>query len=442
MKNLILSSFKMNMLVTLISLVSFANIALGEAETKFLTLGEARQIALQKHPRIAAADLQVLVSKQSLREVRSSFFPVVTGNVTAVGTPQDRNNTLSAGYLATSSIWSRQADGIDISQLITDFGRTANMVGSAKLHSRAQEQGALATKAEIILAVEAAYFTALQAQSVLAVAKQTVATRQVLFDRVHEMARNNLKSDLDESFADVDLESSRLLEANAENELQAAFATLSNLLDERRETIYKLRDEPLPARNLTNDWGLVEAALRNRPDLVQLRLEHDAADKYVRAEKDLNYPTISAFAAAGVLPIHNDAINNEYAGAGLNLRLPIFDGFLFSAREKEAQLKAQVVAENLREAENNIIRDVRIAIQNRDYALKQLELTAKLLASANKAFDLADERYQVGSSSIVELSQAQLNQTEARIGQAKATYNLQVRNAILTYQIGETGGQP
>jgi outer membrane protein len=98
-----------------------------------------------------------------------------------------------------------------------------------------------------------------------------------------------------------------------------------------------------------------------------------------------------------------------------------------------------VAAENLRDAENAVIRDVRIAILNRDYAAKRLELTAKLLTSANKGFDLAQQRYQVGSSSIVEFSQAQLNQTEAKISQAKATFEFQARNAILNFQIGDSG---
>jgi outer membrane protein len=68
-----------------------------------------------------------------------------------------------------------------------------------------------------------------------------------------------------------------------------------------------------------------------------------------------------------------------------------------------------------------------------------MDLSDKLLASANKAFDLAQERYQVGSSSIIELSLAQLNQTEARLNQAKAVYEFHIRDAILNYQIGKHG---
>jgi len=425
-------------ILAVISVVS----ARAETPAKPLSLKEARETAIQKHPKITAAELQVLVSKQTVREARSAFLPTINGEVTAVGTPVDRNNTLSAGTLQVSSSYSRQADGLNLNELITDFGRTANILASSKLNSQAQEQGALATRAQVLLAVDAAYFAALQAQSVLEVARQTVATRQVLFDRVDVMAKNNLKSDLDATFAEVSLEDSKLLQASAENDLEAAFASLSNLLGEREPVTYQLKDEPLPAPSVTNDWQLVETALKNRPDVIQLRLERDAANKFAHAEKDLNYPTINAFAAAGVVPIRNEALNPNYAAAGLNLRLPLFDGFLYSAREKEAQLKTRVIEENLRDAENNVIRDVRIAVMNRNYAAKRLDLTAKLLASADKANDLAQQRYQVGASSIVELSQAQLSQTEAKISQARAAFEFQVRNAILNYQIGNPGLPP
>ena len=140
--------------------------------------------------------------------------------------------------------------------------------------------------------------------------------------------------------------------------------------------------------------------------------------------------------AAGVIPIHDPQLKDNYAAAGVNLSLPIFDGFLFSAREKEAELRTKAAEENLRDAENNVVRDVQLAAMNFTYAAERLDLTAKLLESANEAFDLARARYTVGSSSIVELNQAQLSQTSAEIAEAKAKYEFQIRNAILRFQLG------
>ena len=418
-------------------LVSALNPALRAQDGRQLTLRQAQELAITHHPRITQAELIALASKQVVREARSAFFPSIYADATAVDSTAN-NTRIAAGGLNNPLILSREAEGINISQLITDFGRTANLTASSKLQARAQEQNALATRAEILLAVNSAYYNTLQAQSILAVAKQTVATRQLTFDQVSELATNKLRSGLDVSFARVDLQSSKLLLANANNDLQASFATLSNVLGERVQTNFLLLEEPVPTRAVPNDSDLVQTALRDRPDLVQLRLQRDAAGRFARAEKDLSYPTISAVGSTGVLPVHDPAMRDNYAAAGVNVSIPIFEGMLFSAREQEAQLRAQATDETLRAAENNVIRDVRVAALNFSYAAEQMDLTAQLLASANEAFDLAQARYKVGSSSIVELSQAQLNQTEAQIAQAKAKYEFQTRKSILNFQLGRT----
>jgi outer membrane protein len=413
------------------------NLRADESALQALTLQQAQGIAITNHPRITEAELISLASKQVVRESRSHFFPSINADVTAVDATAD-NTRIAAGGLNNPLILTREADGLNVSQLITDFGRTANLTSSSKLQSRAQEQNVLATRAEILLAVNSAYFSALQAQSILAVARQTVATRQLTFDQVSELATNKLRSGLDVSFARVDLASSKLLLANANNDLQASFATLSNVLGERGQANYQLLEAPVPSGGMPEDSQLVQTALRDRPDLMRLRYQRDAASAFAHAEKDLNYPTISAFGAAGILPTHDPAMRNDYAAAGVNLSLPIFEGMLFTAREKEAQLKSQAFGEALRDAENNVIRDVRIAALNLSYAAEQMKLTVELLASANQAFDLAQARYKVGSSSIVELSQAQLSQTTAEIAQAKAKYEFQTRQSILNFEVGLT----
>jgi outer membrane protein len=406
------------------------------AEERMLTLRQAEETALAKHPQISAADLLALAAKQVVRETRSAYFPTVTANVTAVGAGDD-NTRITAGGLNNPLILDREAQGINISQLITDFGRRANLHDTSKQRSKAEQENALATRAQILLEVNSAYFDALQAQSVLGVARQTVETRQLLFDQVSELARNNLKSELDASFAGVNLEEGKLLLAKAQNDLQASFAVLSNLLGERTQQSYRLVDEPEPAVETRDTNSLVELALKQRPDLAQLRYQRDAATSFARAEHDLRYPTISAVATGGLSPVRDPRLNQNYAAAGVNISIPIFDGMLISARGQEARLKAEAVEKEVENAENNAIRDVRVATLNLHYAGERMDLTAKLVVNARSAFDLAQAKYKVGSSSIVELSQVQLSQTEAEIAQAKARYEYRMRGAILDFQTGQ-----
>jgi outer membrane protein len=137
-----------------------------------------------------------------------------------------------------------------------------------------------------------------------------------------------------------------------------------------------------------------------------------------------------------VTPYRQAGLGSRYAAAGVNVNIPIFNGNLFRARWREADLRAQATDEQLRDLEDRITRDVRVAWLNANTAYQRLDLTAQLLNQAAQALDLAQERYQLGLGSIVELGQAQLNQTEAQIEQASAKYEYQSQLTALNYQVG------
>jgi outer membrane protein len=376
-----------------------------------------------------------MTARQVVTETRSAFFPTASLNVTSAGAGSD-NTRILAGALNNPSVFERNAEGLTVSQLITDFGRTANLSASSKLRARAADEDAEATREQILLQVARTYFAALQSQAVLHVAEQTLNTRKLLLDQVSALASNKLKSELDVSFARVAFEEGRLLLSKSQNEVKAALAALSTLLGFREQQEFRLADEPMPPAPSTDVSDLIMTALRHRPDLIRLRYEHEAAVKLARAEKKLHYPTIAAIGVAGISPIHDDRLPDNYAAAGVNLSLPIFNGGLYSARRKEAALRTQEAEENLRDAENNVIRDVRIAWLSLNNASERLRITDTLLKNADQAFDLAQARYRLGSSSIVELSQAQLNKTAAEIENTNARYDAQIQQTVLSYQIG------
>lgn len=404
-------------------------------ETNLLSLAEARALVLKQHPRITAAELIALASREVVREVRSAYYPVITANATVVGT-SGSNTRIAAGALNNPLILDRNAEGIMVSQIITDFGRTANLSASSTLNAKARESALQATREQIFLQVDSAYYRGLQAQAVREVARQTVAAREFIFQYIDESARSGLKSSVDLSFAKVGFSEGKLLLASAENEVSAANAVLANLLGERRPVYYCLVDETNSVARPAEMSQLLAAALQNRPDLARMRYEKEAAFKFAQAEKKLHYPTVSAVGTAGVIPEHDALMKGDYAAAGINVSLPIFDGMLFSAREKEAEFRARAAEEGLREFENNIIQDVRIAALNLEYSAQRIELTRELVTSAREAFELAQARYKAGASSILELSQAQLSQTQAEIEQAQARYEYQTRNSILNFQLG------
>ena len=403
-----------------------------------LTLADAERIAIQNNPAISVARLVALAQGQVVRETRSGWMPTVTGNLTAVDAHQ--NTRITAGVLNNPSIYDRAAGGLTVSQLITDFGRTHNLVLSAQSAAQAQLEDQRATEEDIRLAVDQAFYPALTAQSVMTVARETVNERQATANQVGALAKSKLRSDVDSSFAQVQLSQAQLLLLDARNQVQTAMAALNAVLGYETNAQYTLVDETPanPEPPPQDAEPLVQQAFSARPDLAAQNYNVTAAKQYAKAERDLWMPTISALGAIGGTPVRADQIqSNWYGAAGANIRIPIFNGFLFNAREQEAKLRASATQQQVRALRESIARDVRTAVLNAQNAFQRIGVTQQMLGQANLALQLSQKRYQLGLSSIVELTQAQLGQTEAQIAESNARYSYETALAALHYQLGQ-----
>jgi outer membrane protein len=402
-----------------------------------VTVADAEAIALKNHPQVSIARLLALAQGQVTREVRSAELPTVTGNLTAVQAHDGGRAT--AGLLNNPVLYTRAAGGVTVSQLITDFGRTQNLVASAGLREKAQQADEIATEADIRLAVDLAFYRALAAQAVVNVAKKTVAFRQDTASLIGSLADAKLKSTLDRSFADVNLNEAQLLLLTAQNAEDAAFANLSTVLGFEKQQTFVLLDPsgelPSPSQDLD---ALTALAMRSRPDLAVLDDQFEAAERLRKAEHELWRPTVSALGAAGGAPIRADQITSSwYGAAGVNVSVPVFNGGLYSARAKEADYRVGVAQEQVRDLRNRIARDVRVTWLNAQSAYQRMRVTTRLLTQANEALDLAQTRYKLGLSGIVELSQAELAQTSAEIENTNARYDYQQSLATIRYQTGQ-----
>jgi len=399
-----------------------------------LTLLQARQIAIQNHPQIQAATFLASAAKEQVTEEKAAYYPTVVGSVT--GVDSENNSRITAGALNNPIIYEREGNGLEVNQLITDFGRTHELVKSAGYRAKAQAENVVTTRADVLIAVDEAYYAVLKAQAVLAVAQETVKERQLVSDQVTALMQNKIKSGLDVSFANVDLAQAQLLLIQAQNAVDASFAQLSDALGYSDARTFQLEDEPLPGAPAPDVNQLVQTAMSDRPELIGQRLNVNSARSYATAERDLWFPTLSAAGVAGVTPDGANQLAPRYAAAGFNLNIPIFNGHLFGALHSEAADRARAEDQSLRDLQDRITRDVHTAWLNANSAYQRLAVTDQLLAEANQALDLASSRYKLGLSSIIELSQAQLNQTQAQIEQTSAKYDYQTELSLLNYQIG------
>ncbi len=410
-------------------------------ETPTLTRGQAEALALKNNPRVSISRLLALAQHQVVRESRSALLPQVTGSLTAEAA--NNGSRVSSGALNDPRLFQHAGGGVALSQLLTDFGRTSNLVASSKLQERAQQANAAATNEDVNLVVDQVFYNALETQALLAVAQQTIATRQATQGQVNQLTSNNLRSTLDLTFANVNVSQAQLQLLDAADNANANMAELDEVLGLDHQVTYTLVDDAgnAPAVPPPDAQALVQLALAQRPDLQAADLTQQAARRFSRAQAELGRPTISALGTVGGAPVRPGQyfLSSWDGGIAANVNIPLFTGFLYSAEAQEAKLRADAAGEQTRLLRDRIVRDVQTSWLAANNAFQRIGVTAQLLAQANQSLALAKTRYGLGLASIVELSQAQLQQTEAAIGATNATYAYRLAGATLNFQ---TGTQP
>ena len=406
------------------------------ATSQTITLSEAEAAALANQPRMLAAQLRARAYAERVREARSGLFPTVGFNTTGVRVA-DTGTSTAAGNITTSSISDRFAYGGSLAQLVTDFGRTSALVGSARSTAEAQTDLATLTRAQVRLNVREAYYQVLGAEAVLRAAQAAQANRQLISRQLSALAQSQLRSTLDVNFANVLESEAELAVVRAQSTVAQQRTRLATAMGLQQPITAALSDvapsnEALPPAPDT----LLQQAQAQRADLSAAQAQQHAAQEFASSEKRLSYPTLNILAAAGEVPFHDHTLHDNYAAAGFNLNVPVFNGGLYAARRTEADLEATARTRDVQQLKLEVSEQVRDAWYQADEAYRSLDVTARLVAQSKEALRLAQDRYEAGLGSIVELNEAQLNETSAEITAADATYTYLSRRAELDFAAG------
>ncbi len=403
-----------------------------------LSLKDAQDIAIKNHPKMISSDYSIKAAGERVTIKRSAYLPQITGNAVRTFANPDTRIAATNG-ISNPTIIERGSVGIGVSQLITDFGRTSDLIAASKLQLKAEKENADFTCSSILLDVNRAYYNLLRAEALEKVAEDTLKSRQVILERISALRDAKMKSDLDLSIANQVVGEAKLLKLKAESGLDEAQAILSDALGYSEPKQFALSDNITIISPPTNLEPLIQNALQSNPELAAITDKKAAARKLANADNKSSYPTINAIGYAGNTPFRsaNQKINPNYAAAGINVTIPFFTGGRINAEGKESDYKAKIEEENLLAKRNQLLRDIKIAFNNTQNTFQNIELANQLLKNANKTYELTKARYEIGKSSIVDLSQAQLTKTQAEISVANAKYEYLTKQSILQYQVGD-----
>jgi outer membrane protein len=407
----------------------------GALASSTLTLAQAESIAVANQPRLLAAQLRTRAAAQRVREARSGLFPTIAFNATGVAVA-DTGTSTGVGALTTSSISDRFAYGGNLVQLVTDFGRTSALVGAQRSLADAQKDMTTLTAAQIRLSVRSSYFQVMGAEAVLHAAREAQGNRLLIVRQITALAGSQLRSTLDVSFASVLESEAELAVVRAESSVQQQRNHLATAMGQLQPVTAALVEEQLPSQLPPDPSSFLAQADLQRADLNAAISQQHAASRFADSERRLSYPTLNALGAAGQIPFHDRTLQGNYAAAGFNLSIPVFNGGLFQARRTEAGLESTARTRDVEEMKLEVNEQVQNDWSQAMEAYRSLDVSARLVAQSKESLRLAQARYQAGLGSIVELNEAQLSETSAEINAAGVTYTYLTRRAELDFAAG------
>jgi outer membrane protein len=401
-----------------------------------ITLEQAETTALANQPKMLAAQLRARASVERVRQARAGYKPMVAFNATGVRVA-DAGTSTAAGNITTSAVSDRFAYGGNLAQMVTDFGRTSALVNSARATANAQGELATLTRAQVRLNVRQSYYQVLGAEAILRAAQAALNNRALVSRQLSALAASELKSTLDVNFANVLQSEAELAVVRAESAVAQQRSHLATAMGSQTPIASTLVDVPATPEALpATPESLLAQSMTQRADLSALQSQQKAAAEFALAEKRLSYPTLNVLGAAGEVPFHDHTLHDNYAAAGFNLNIPILNGGAFRARQAEAELEANARTRDTDELRLEVGEQVRDSWYRANEAYRSLDVTARLVVQSKEALRLAQDRYDAGLGSIVELNEAQLNETSAEITAADATYTYLSRRAELDYAAG------
>ena len=386
-------------------------------------------------PRLIAAQLRARAAAARVREARSAFLPTAAFNATGVRVA-DTGTSTAAGALTTSSLSDRFAYGGQLTQLVTDFGRTSALVGSSRSNEQAQENVATLTRAQVRLNIRDAYYQVLGAEAVLRAAQAAQSNRHLIAQQLNALAQSELRSTVDVNFAEVLASEADLAVVRAQSVVAQERAHLTTTMGVPQFITASLVEPSMPDALPPAPDNLQAEAQSQRADLGAAEAQQKSAQQFATAEKRRSYPTLAAGGTAGEIPFRDHTLHDSYAAAGFNLSIPIFNGGLFAARRAEAESEARARTSDVNELHLEITEQVRNSWERANEAYQSLAVTARLVAQSKEALRLAQARYDAGLGSIVELNEAQVNETSAEISVADANYTYLSRRAELDFAAG------
>ena len=393
-----------------------------------LTQDQAIALALEHHPSLRSAGATLRVSEAQVRQARSAFFPLVS----AVGSGSHIEGAFvfNPSFPPRDQMYNSYAVGIQGQMTLYDFGKTGNRVTAGNLGVEASEWDVRATRNQVVMDVQIAYFGYMQARRIDRVNQEAVEQTTQHLAQAKAFYSVGRRPQFDVTKAEVDLANANVTLIRGRNQLQLARIQLENAMGVHPQRDITIEDQfTITPMTVTLD-SVKTLALEKRPELLAARARLGADEASVSAAFSQHLPTLSAsgnytWSGFSTPIVLLPPLFGRWT-AGISLSLPIFQGFALDAQVEQARANVDAAQASLDLLTENVLLD----LEQNFYALREaherIAATTRLVEQAEQNLNLAERQYAAGVGTPLDVADAQLSRSNALITHIEAQYDYNI----------------
>lgn len=414
------------------------------SQSKTLTLEQAKQLALERNISIIQAGNNVDAAQAGLLAAQGGYLPSLSASA-----GWDRRQVETAGF--PRSLSGGYSAGVDTRLTIFDGLRREAGLSSAGSNAVAVEQRSSRIRQTVAYQVEVSYLGVLRSEQLVKVNEENLKRDERQLERITESNRVGASSLADVYRQQSQVAKDELEVINARNSSDKARADLMALIGVDAAEDYQVADAALNVAPEAGDItasaeqyadlnALSRRALASRPDYLGTVETFHAADAGVSAARSGYFPSLSAFAGYSLANEELSRLrlnDNNVVNWGLSLNWTLFDGFQTNKALQAAAVETRNAEIAVKQAERDISVEIKKTLLDLEASRKALEVTQKGLRSAQEDRRIAEERYNLGAGTLLDLLVANANLVTAEANKINATYDFFIAMRTMEYVLGE-----
>jgi outer membrane protein len=444
----IMTSYRSGVLGALALAVATAGVATAQQRPAVtVTFNDAVAIALKQNTTIKQALNATEANAAAVKQARLQFLPNLNLNVNN-GFDVGRNFSQSEGRIVDQTTQSLNT-GVSSSVTVFDGFRNVANLNAAKATEAAGEQDLARSRQTVVFTVASNFLNVVAQQEQLRVQEENLAALELQEKQIKVFVDAGARPVSDLYSQQAATANARLGVVNAKRALELAKVDVIQTLQLDPAGVYEfvapnVTATEAAAASRTHDLpALVAQAYQNRMDLDAQHARVEAAQQSARASASGKWPSIAL--SAGYNTGFNSAADqtlaeqlNQRRGGSLSIgvSIPLFDRGATSVAEQRARIQEDNARIELDKQRQQVALEVRRAYLDHQAAQEQLKAARAQKEAADQAVDATQQRYRVGASTLVELTQARASQVQAAGALVNARYALVFQDALMSYYTG------